>query len=114
MVEDEPILRMLAAEALSDAGFHVIEAEDADTALDILQARATGIHGLFTDVHMPGRLNGVALVHAAMRCWPWVRLLVASGKAMPTAAELPPACRFLSKPYELRHVVGHLHEMTRA
>lgn len=104
---------MLAAEALVDAGFHVIEATDAHEALDILQARARGIHGLFTDVHMPGSINGVALVHEATRCWPWVRLLVASGKAMPTQAELPPACRFLSKPYKLKHVVGHLHEMTR-
>lgn len=113
VVEDEAIIRMLAAEVLADAGFHVIEAGDADEALDILQTRANGIHGLFTDVHMPGSMNGVELVHEATRCWPWLHLLVASGHAMPTQAELPIACRFLPKPYELSHVVGHLHEMTR-
>lgn len=114
VVEDEALIRMLATEALIDAGFRVIEATDAHEALDILQVRAKGIHGLFTDVHMPGSIDGVALVHEATCSWPWLHLLVASGKAMPSWAELPLACRFLPKPYELRHVIRHLHEMTRA
>lgn len=112
VVEDEALIRMLAADALVDAGFAVIEADHGAQALDVLRQQADGIHAVFTDVHMPGAINGVALAHEASRCWPWLRLLVASGHAMPNRDELPADCRFLPKPYSLAHVVRQLHELT--
>jgi hypothetical protein len=53
----------------------------------------------------------VALVHHARQHWPWIGLLVASGKARPTSTALPPKCRFLPKPYDPDHVVNHVREL---
>lgn len=114
VVEDEAIIRMLAAEVLMDAGFQVEEASHAEEALAILRSRPQEFRGLFTDVHMPGPIDGVALVHEAARCWPWLGLLVASGRFMPAGRELPHRCRFLPKPYELDHLIRNVHEMTAA
>jgi len=114
VVEDEPLIRMMATEVLADAGFQVVEATNAGEALEILRIRAKEFHGLFTDVHMPGALDGVALAHEAARCWPRLGLLVASGKLMPTEGQLPRQCRFLPKPYDLAHLVHHVRDMTCA
>ncbi len=111
VVEDEDLLRMLAVDALRDASYDVLEAGHAGDALEILRAKDGDIHALFTDVHMPGPMNGVALAHETRRCWPSVHLLIASGQLMPHSSELPEGSRFLPKPYELHHVLGHLSEM---
>ena len=114
VVADEPTIRMVALEVLFDAGFQVVEATHARQALDILRVQAEEFRGLFTDVHMPGAIDGVALVHEAARCWPWLGLLVASGKLVPTERQLPHRCRFLRKPYQLAHLVRHVRDMTCA
>ena len=62
VVEDEPIIRMNAVDMLEEAGFEVLEAANADTALRLLEARADEIAVLFTDIHMPGSMDGMALV----------------------------------------------------
>ena len=111
VVEDEELLRMLAVDALRGARYDVLEAGHAGDALDILRVQAGGIHALFTDVHMPGPMNGVALAHETRRCWPWVHLLIVSGQLVPHSSELPAGSRFLPKPYELHHVLGHLGDM---
>ena len=111
IVEDEELLRMLAVDALRAARYEVLEAGHAGDALDILRVQARSIHALFTDVHMPGPMNGVALAHETRRCWPWVHLLIASGQLVPHPSELPTGSRFLPKPYELHHVLGHLGDM---
>ena len=111
LVEDEAAIRMLVAEAIMDAGFSVIEAEHGVEALELLKTQAVRIHGVFTDVHMPGEINGVELVEHASRAWPWLRMMVTSGRAMLGHQELPQGCRFIAKPYRLGHVVTHLHDM---
>ena len=111
VVEDEPLIRTFAVAGLVDAGFVVIEAQSGGEALDILQTRAGSIHAVFTDIHMPGPWDGLALAREIVRCWPWVHLLVASGLGRPAEEELPPRCRFLPKPYELENVVRRLHQM---
>jgi CheY-like chemotaxis protein len=111
VAEDETLIRMLAVDVLIDAGFAVIEAGHADDALAILNSQATDIHVLFTDIHMPGSMDGLELAHHTRRHWPWIALLVASGKGKPSFAELPPGSRFLSKPYEPSHVVAHVREL---
>jgi DNA-binding NtrC family response regulator len=112
VVEDELLIRMLAVAALSDAGFDVIEVEHAHAALAVLHERAPEIHAIFTDVHMPGTVDGLGLVHHAHVNWPWIALLVTSGKAHPGGTEMPHGCRFLAKPYDPDHMVSHMRELT--
>lgn len=114
IAEDEPLIRMMAVDALSDAGFTVVEAEHADGALEILQAQADGVHVLFTDVHMPGTMDGLQLAHHAHGHWPWIAVLIASGQARPTAEELPLNSRFLPKPYDYHQVIQQVREMLSA
>lgn len=111
VVEDEPITRLAACLALTDAGFQVIGADHTDRALALLRARAPEIHALFTDVHLPGAIDGLALAHHSRRMWPWIVLLIASGQAKLHPHELPAGGRFLAKPYEMDHVVRHLREL---
>lgn len=103
---------MAACQALEEAGFQVVETEHADEAIAILHARAREIRAMFTDIHMPGSMDGMALAHLSRRSWPWIALLVASGQARPGPDEMPEGSRFVAKPYDPDHVVGHLREMT--
>jgi CheY-like chemotaxis protein len=114
VAEDELLTRMMAADALTDAGFTVIEVGHADAALSILHARAPEVCALFTDVHMPGAMDGLSLARHAAGHWPWIRLLVASGKAQPGDGDLPDGCRFLSKPYDPDRMVRHIRDLTMA
>ena len=109
LAEDETLVRMASALALRDEGFEVLEAEHAGTALAILEARAPSLHVLFTDVHMPGPMDGVELAHHTSRTWPWISLIVVSARALDRA--LPGNSRFLPKPYEHEHVIHHIHQM---
>ena len=111
VVEDEADIRLIVAEALADAGFDVFEAEHADEAVAILQERSRHIHALFTDVNMPGSMDGIELAHHSRRNWPWIVLLISSGRPSPQAEHMPPASRFLQKPYHPDHVIMHLQEM---
>ena len=112
VAEDESLIRLFAVEFLQDAGFEVIEARHADQALTILADRADGIHLLFTDIHMPGAMNGLQLAHHSRMNWPWVSLLLASGHARPVATDLPHGSRFMAKPYDPDHMLAHVREMT--
>ncbi len=111
VAEDEPLIRMAAAAALRDEGFEVMEAESAEEALGILQEHAWDVHVLFTDIHMPGSMDGLALAHHAALHWPWISFLIASGRAKPEDAELPARSRFVAKPYSHDHVITHVREM---
>ncbi len=111
VVEDEFLIRMVATDILTSAGFMVIEASHADQAVSILRSRACDVHALFTDVHMPGSMDGLMLTHHTRRNWPWISLLVTSGRAIPHVAEMPHGSRFLQKPYEPAKLLEHLHEM---
>ena len=111
IAEDDVLVRMAAVDALQDEGFEVFEAGNSQEALIILRARASGIHVLFTDIHMPGQMDGLALAHHTGRSWPWVALIIASGVARPHASDLPANSRFLPKPYVLCDVVRHIRQM---
>jgi two-component system, response regulator PdtaR len=114
IVEDDFLVRMVAVTWLVDAGFIALEAEHAAAALKVLRARAIDIQALFTDVQLPGDMDGVMLAHEAKRCWPWIGLLITSAYTHHETAAMPIGSRFLTKPYELDHVVQHLRELTRA
>jgi two-component system, response regulator PdtaR len=114
VAEDDALVRMLATDVLVQAGFEVIEAENADGALAILQSRGATIDVLFTDVQMPGAMDGLQLAHHVHHRWPAIGVLVASGRATPALAALPPGSRFLAKPYRLGQVVAQVQELAAA
>ncbi len=109
VVEDHPLIRLSAMELVEAAGFHAIGAENADAAIAILEARAD-IRLVFTDVEMPGSIDGLKLAHYIRDRWPPVHLIVVSGKGMLDENELPAGSRFFSKPYSDNTIVA---EMTR-
>jgi len=111
VVEDEALVRLDACGALGVAGFDIIEAQHADEAVAVLRARPREVHAMFTDVQMPGSMDGVELAHLSRRTWPWIALLITSGQTRPRWEDLPQGSRFISKPYHTDHVVGHLREM---
>jgi CheY-like chemotaxis protein len=98
VVEDEPIIRMTVASVIEEAGYAVLEAGDADEAVRLLERRPD-IGVVFSDIEMPGSMNGLALVHAVRERWPPVILILASGRVAPLAAEMPSGTAFLRKPY---------------
>jgi two-component system, response regulator PdtaR len=114
VVEDECLTRIVAVAYLMDAGFTVLEAENATAALAHLHTRGGDIHALFTDVQIPGDMDGVMLAHETRRRWPRIGLLIASAHPLHRIAPMPAGSRFVPKPYELAQVVQHLRELTRA
>jgi CheY-like chemotaxis protein len=113
VVEDEFLTRLAIVELLTEEGFVAIEAGHADGALATLNERAADIHVLFTDIHVPGAMDGLDLAHHTRRHWPWIALLITSAVTTPPTA-LPKGSRFLSKPYGLRHAVVHVRELLAA
>lgn len=98
LVEDEPLLRMLLAEALAAAGFDVDEAADADQALERLSLGGDALAALITDIEMPGRLNGCGLAWRVHDLNPGAAILVVSGVTRPKPGELPAKAKFMPKP----------------
>jgi CheY-like chemotaxis protein len=113
LVEDEPLVRMTAADELDDAGFRVVEAKNADEALLVLEAHSDEVQVLFTDVNMPGSMDGMALAERVYQRWPHVLLLISSGYARPHPDEIPDHGRFVPKPYRGETLVRHITEMMR-
>ena len=108
MAEDEWIIRETAATMLTEAGFIVIEAADGAGALAAIAQRPSEVHALFTDVRMPGPIDGLELARRARALVPNLAILIASGRAVPGADELPPGSQFLSKPYSAREIPRHV------
>jgi two-component system, response regulator PdtaR len=111
VVEDEPLVRMTAADELDEAGFLVLEAKNADEAMAVLEAHSDEVQVLFTDVGMPGSMNGMALAEQVYQRWPHVLLLISSGYARPHPDEIPDHGHFLPKPYRGATLVRHIVEM---
>jgi DNA-binding NtrC family response regulator len=110
IVEDEFLIRMNAADAIRDAGFKVVEARNADEAITILESR-TDIRAVFTDIQMPGSMDGLKLAHAVRRRWPPVDVIVTSACQTIRQADLPVGVTFFLKPYSDR-IAGKLHALT--
>lgn len=99
VVEDSTIIRMSAVDLVLSAGYEALEACDADEAIRILELR-NDIDLVFTDVQMPGTMDGIKLSHYIRDRWPPVRLIVASGAAILKESDLPTGSRAFSKPYD--------------
>jgi two-component system, response regulator PdtaR len=113
IVEDDVLLRVLGVGMLAAAGFRVIEAADGDVALELLAADSD-VQLLFTDVNLPGTIDGLALVRQVHGRWPHIGIIVASGRSMPQSHELPAGSHFHRKPYDADAVVRHARELTAA
>src|SRR5712672_715754 len=110
VVEDEMMLRMRAVDIVEDAGFTPIEAVNADEALAILESRAD-IALLFTDIQMPGSMDGLKLAHAVHERWPSIKIILVSGQLTPTEVEKPTNSRFFGKPLEVKQMIAEMQEM---
>jgi CheY-like chemotaxis protein len=110
IVEDEVLVRIGTRETIETAGFEVVEAGNADEAIAILAAR-DDIHLIFTDVHMPGSMDGLKLAHFVRNRWPPVKIIAASGQARITEGDLPEGGRFLHKPYTAAEITTTLREL---
>jgi two-component sensor histidine kinase/CheY-like chemotaxis protein len=110
VVEDEMMLRMRAVDIVEDAGFTPIEAVNADDALAILESRSD-IDLLFTDIQMPGTMDGLKLAHAVHARWPSIKIMLVSGQVTPTETEKPVNSRFYGKPLEVKRMIAELQEM---
>src|SRR3984885_1703356 len=110
VVEDEMILRMRAADLVEDAGFLPIEAVNADEAISILESRSD-ISLLFTDIQMPGSIDGLMLAHAVHDRWPSIKIILVSGQVKPSDAERPADSRFFGKPLGVEQMIGELQAM---
>lgn len=91
-------MRLCAVIMLEDAGYEVLEAANADVALEILESRSD-INIVFTDVNMPGSIDGLRLAYAVRERWPPIELIVTSGRYTGQECKLPSRGRFLVKPY---------------
>ena len=100
VVEDEVLARLMAVSVADDSGFEVLSAATADEAIKILESRSD-IRLVFTDVNMPGSMDGLRLAHAVRDRWPPVELLVTSALGNVTAKDIPAREWFLSKPYDV-------------
>lgn len=110
VVEDEPLLRMMAVDLVEDAGFEAVEATDADQAVRILEER-TDIRIVFTDIDMPGSMNGMKLAAAIRNRWPPIEIILTSGQFDRQDVELPPRSVFFPKPYDRQALTDQLQRM---
>lgn len=97
VVDDEPLLRMDLAATAKDEGFNTIEASNAAEALRFLESRGD-IRVMFTDIRMPGTMDGLALAHLVRDRWPPIAVVICSGNSPPPTDQMPENVVFISKP----------------
>ena len=110
VVEDEMLLRMRAVDMVEDAGFTSVEAVDADEAVAILESRSD-IALMFTDIQMPGSMDGLKLAHTVHKRWPPIKIIVVSGQLKPANVDIPANSRFYGKPLEAKEMIAELQSM---
>jgi two-component system, response regulator PdtaR len=108
IVEDEPTLLLFAQDFLEDAGFRTLTASNADAAIAILETR-DDVRIIFTDIDMPGSMNGIRLAQAVRDRWPPIQIVATSGHV--SSPQLPEGARFFDKPFEPQNVVDAMREM---
>lgn len=110
VVDDEAVLRILAADHFAEAGFEVVEASNGAEALKVMRKRPD-IKAIVTDVQMPGEPDGFTLSHAIREICPNCAIVVVSGKSMPAGGDLADRARFVPKPYRGEEVVRLVEEL---
>jgi two-component sensor histidine kinase/CheY-like chemotaxis protein len=110
VVEDEMMLRMRAVDMVEDAGFTPVEAVNADDALAILESRSD-IELLFTDIQMPGSMDGLKLAYAVHQRWPLIKIILVSGQLKLTEGDKPVDSRFFGKPLDVKQMIAEMQDM---
>src|ERR1700712_3304323 len=110
VVEDEMLLRMRAIDIVEDAGFVAVEAVNADDSLVILESRSD-IELLFTDIQMPGSMDGLKLAYAVHERWPSIKIILVSGQLKLTDGDKPVDSRFFGKPLDVKHMIAEMQDM---
>jgi two-component sensor histidine kinase len=110
VVEDEMMLRMRAVDMVEDAGFTAVEAINADDALTILESRSD-IELLFTDIQMPGSMDGLKLAYAVHKRWPSIKIILVSGQLNLTDSDKPADSRFFGKPLDVKQMILEMQDM---
>jgi CheY-like chemotaxis protein len=110
VVEDESLIRMTALGIVEGAGFEAIEASNADEAIRILESRSD-IRAVFTDVQMPGSIDGLRLALVIRDRWPPVALIVTSARVNISEEDLPTGGRFVGKPYQPAEIETALRQL---
>src|ERR1700685_2112531 len=110
IVEDEMLLRMRAVDMVEDAGFTPIEAINADDALAILESRSD-IELLFTDIQMPGSIDGLKLAYAVHERWPLIKIILVSGQLKLPDDDKPAESRFFGKPLDVKQMMAEMQDL---
>ena len=113
VVEDEVFVRLDIVDQLMDAGYDVVEAANAAEAIALLEKDDT-IKLVFTDIDMPGSMNGLKLAQAVASRWPLIHIVATSGHFQMRDGDLPAGGQFLPKPYRSHQILGMLHELVDA
>lgn len=110
VVEDEPLIRLDLVGAPFAAGFTVLEASSSAEAIEVLETNPE-VQVVFTDIQMPGRMDGIALAAYVRKRWPPTMIIVSSGKVCPAPNTLAADMVFLSKPYDMQKLDELLREL---
>ncbi|MQY44473.1 response regulator [Rhizobiales bacterium RZME27] len=113
VVEDEALIRLGIVDELQFAGFEIFEADSADSAIAMIEGHPE-IRLIFTDIDMPGTMDGLKLAAFVRDRWPPISIIVTSGRGTPDAAALPAGVPFLPKPYEIDRVVAIIRTLVAA
>lgn len=105
VVDDDPLVLPVITTALSEAGFRVLSSCDSDTAIRLLEREKGLVDLLFTDVVMPGSVDGLKLACLAAARWPSIAIIVSSGRVVPRTEHLPLQALFLPKPFGADHLL---------
>lgn len=111
VVDDDAIIRMDAADILEEFGFRTYEAGDAAAALAVLRQHGASVVLLFTDVDMPGPMNGFGLARATAETWPEIGIMVASGHFRPAPGDMPDGAHFVGKPFTAEAIRDRLKQL---
>ena len=111
VVEDNELVRFVATDVLEERGFKVLGAGRADEAIGLLEGNPD-IGILFTDINMPGSMDGLKLAHYARDRWPSLEMIVTSARSQASRL-LPERAVFLSKPYRMDQITQMLRKMTK-
>lgn len=110
IVEDEPLIRMCAVDFAEEAGYLGLEAGDSAAALAIME-RDENIDILFTDITLPGPMDGIGLAEQVALRWPAVRIMLASGALAGLPTDVAPGAFRLPKPYGITQFLGAVEQM---
>jgi two-component system, response regulator PdtaR len=111
IVEDEALVRLTAVGMIDEAGFEALEATNADEAILLLEARRD-ITVVFTDIEMPGSMDGLRLAEAVRGRWPPIKIIATSGRYVVRDGDLPSGGLFLAKPYSSDQISSALRNLT--